>query len=81
VREDAPGHALAVSLPVGAVLGAAAAIVAPGAVHEERRDLLIVGSRFVQPCGAWSGRLTVPGRPPIVIDHALGVTEDQDVTW
>jgi hypothetical protein len=61
--------------------GAADLTLTPGAVHEERRDLVVVGSRFVQPCGAWSGRLTVPGRPPLVIDRALGVTEDQDVTW
>jgi hypothetical protein len=53
----------------------------PGAVHEERRDLLLVGSRFVQPCGAWSGTLALPGRPAVTIDRALGVTEDQDVTW
>jgi hypothetical protein len=61
--------------------GVADLTLTPGAVHEERRDLIVVGSRFVQPCGAWSGRLTVPGRPPIIIDHALGVTEDQNVTW
>jgi len=66
---------------VGTADGAAELTMTPGAVHEERRDLVVVGSRFVQPCGAWSGRLTVPGRPPIVIERALGVTEDQDVTW
>ena len=66
---------------VGTSDGAADLTMTPGAVHEERRDLVVVGSRFVQPCGAWSGTLTVPGRSPIVIDRALGVTEDQDVTW
>jgi hypothetical protein len=66
---------------VGTSDGAADLTMTPGAVHEERRDLVVVGSRFVQPCGAWSGRLTLPGRSPLVIERALGVTEDQDVTW
>jgi hypothetical protein len=61
--------------------GAADLTMTPGAVHEERRNLVLVGSRFVQPCGAWSGSLTLPGRSPVVIERALGVTEDQDVTW
>jgi hypothetical protein len=61
--------------------GAARLTMTPGAVHEERRDLFVVRSRFVQPCGAWSGTLTLPGRAPLRIERALGVTEDQDVTW
>jgi hypothetical protein len=61
--------------------GVADLTMCPGAVHEERRELLLVGSRFVQPCGTWSGTLTLPGRPAVAIDRALGVTEDQDVTW
>ncbi|HEY8090950.1 MAG TPA: DUF2804 family protein [Polyangiaceae bacterium] len=52
----------------------------PGAVHEERRNLVVVASRFVQPCGSWSGELVLPGGPRRV-DRALGVTEDQDVVW
>jgi hypothetical protein len=55
--------------------------LAPGVVHEENRNLVVVGSRFVQPCGSWSGTLALPGRGPIAVDRALGVTEDQDVTW
>jgi hypothetical protein len=66
---------------VGTADGAADLTMTPGAVHEERRDLVVVGSRFVQPCGEWSGRLSLPGRAPGVNDRALGVTEDQDVTW
>jgi hypothetical protein len=66
---------------VGTADGVADLTMTPGAVHEERRDLVVVGSRFVQPCGEWSGRLTLPGRSPLVIERALGVTEDQDVTW
>ena len=61
--------------------GAADLTMTPGAVNEERRDLVVVGSRFVQPCGAWSGTLSLPDRAPLVIERALGVTEDQDVTW
>lgn len=61
--------------------GAADLEMRPGAVHEEKRDLLVVASRFVQPCGAWAGRIDVPGRAPVVVGRALGVTEDQDVTW
>lgn len=53
----------------------------PGAVHEERRELGVVASRFVQPCGSWSGTLSLPGRPPLAIERVLGVTEDQDVRW
>jgi hypothetical protein len=66
---------------VGTADGAADLTMTPGAVHEERRDLVVVGSRFIQPCGAWSGTLTLPGRSPVVVARALGVTEDQDVTW
>jgi hypothetical protein len=61
--------------------GVADLTMSPGAVHEERRELVLVRSRFVQPCGAWSGTLALPGRPLATIDRALGVTEDQDVTW
>jgi hypothetical protein len=61
--------------------GAARLAMTPGAVHREAKDLLVVRSRFVQPCGAWSGSIALPDRPPIVIGRALGVTEDQDVTW
>jgi hypothetical protein len=66
---------------VGTADGVANLTMSPGTVHEERRDLLLVGSRFVQPCGAWSGTLALPGRPLAKVDRALGVTEDQDVTW
>jgi hypothetical protein len=61
--------------------GGADLVMTPGAVHVERRNLLLVSSRFVQPCGAWTGSLPVPGRPRVEIARALGVTEDQDVTW
>jgi hypothetical protein len=61
--------------------GAADLTMTPGAVHSERRELLVARSRFVQPCGAWSGSIALEGRAPLVIARALGVTEDQDITW
>jgi hypothetical protein len=61
--------------------GVADMTMTPGTVHEEKRDLFVVASRFVQPCGAWSGALAIPGRAPVVVGRALGVTEDQDVVW
>jgi hypothetical protein len=61
--------------------GAADLTMTPGTVHDERRQLGVVASRFVQPCGAWSGTLAIPGKGTLAIDRALGVTEDQDVTW
>lgn len=66
---------------VRTVDGAADLTMTPGTVHEERKNLLLVRSRFAQPCGAWSGAIALEGRSPLVIDRALGVTEDQDVTW
>jgi hypothetical protein len=61
--------------------GGADLTLTPGAVHAERRNLLVISSRFVQPCGEWSGALSLPGRGRVEIARALGVTEDQDVTW
>lgn len=61
--------------------GAASLEMAPGAVHRENKNLGVVRSRFVQPCGIWSGSIALPGRTPIAVGRALGVTEDQDVTW
>jgi hypothetical protein len=55
--------------------------LAPGAVHEEKRNLVVVGSRFLQPCGSWRGTVALPGRTPLAVERALGVTEDQDITW
>ena len=52
----------------------------PGGAHTERRNLGVVSSRFVHPIGAFSGTLEVGGRR-LVVERALGVTEDQDVTW
>jgi hypothetical protein len=61
--------------------GMAELTLVPVAVHAEERELGLVSSRFIQPCGVWAGRLDLPGRNPCAIQRALGVTESQDVTW
>jgi hypothetical protein len=52
----------------------------PRAVHDERKDLIVARSQFVQPLGAFTGRVTVDG-----VEHRVealaGVTEHQDVLW
>jgi hypothetical protein len=53
----------------------------PGGLHHEEKNLGLVRSRFLQVAGAYRGTINLPGRPPLVIDGALGVTEDQDVLW
>ena len=53
----------------------------PGGLHREEKNLGLVKSRFLQVAGAFRGTITLPGRAPLVIDSALGVTEDQDVLW
>lgn len=52
----------------------------PGGMHAEKNDFKIVRSRFVQPVGAYRGTIRVGGRE-LKLEGALGVAEDQDVTW
>lgn len=52
----------------------------PLAVHRESLNLGAVRSRFIQPTGHFSGRLTVAGED-LVVDALPGVVEDQDVLW
>ena len=52
----------------------------PGAAHQERKNLLLVRSRFVQPVGTFSGSIDLGSRVARVT-HGLGVVEDQDVLW
>lgn len=51
-----------------------------GAVHEQRTNLVVVRSRFLQPVGAFRGTLRVDGRD-VELDGVPGVVEDQDVVW
>lgn len=53
----------------------------PAAAHQERRNLLVVQSFFVQPAGVFAGTLRLPGRPEERIIAAPGVVEDQFVRW
>jgi hypothetical protein len=53
----------------------------PGGMHEERTNIGVVRTRFVQPAGIYSGRLRFDGGRELVLDRVLGVAEDQDVTW
>jgi hypothetical protein len=52
----------------------------PAAVHHEDKDMLVVRSKFVQPVGAFDGRLCVGGKT-IEVRGLPGVTEHQDVLW
>ena len=51
-----------------------------GAVHEQRTNLVVVRTRFLQPAGTFRGTLRVDGRD-IELDGVPGVVEDQDVVW
>ncbi|HVH45256.1 MAG TPA: DUF2804 domain-containing protein [Labilithrix sp.] len=51
-----------------------------GAVHEQRTNLVLVRSRFLQPVGAFRGTLRIAGRD-VELDGVPGVVEDQDVLW
>ncbi len=53
----------------------------PDALHEERRNLGVVWSDFVQPAGSFSGTLTLPGHSTVHLDALPGVVESQDVLW
>jgi hypothetical protein len=52
----------------------------PGGLHSEQKNLGVIASRFVQPAGAYRGRMRVGGRE-LVLERVLGVAEDQDVLW
>jgi hypothetical protein len=54
---------------------------APGGMHAEHRNLGLVSSHFIQPVGAYAGTIALAGRAPLVVERALGVTEDQNVRW
>lgn len=60
--------------------GALDLVFDPGDIHAEHQDLGLVKTRFLQPVGAYSGKITVAGRT-VTIAGVLGVAEDQDATW
>jgi len=53
---------------------------APGAVHAQRTNLLLVRSQFVQPVGTFTGTLRLGARD-VRLRELPGVVENQDVTW
>jgi hypothetical protein len=53
----------------------------PDAIHEERIDMRLVRSSFLQPMGAFSGTIRVPGEKELHFDSLSGVVEDQRVIW
>jgi len=65
---------------VRSACGAVDLVFAPAAVHDERKDLLVARSQFIQPLGAYSGTIRVGGRTHWV-EGLPGVTEHQDVVW
>jgi hypothetical protein len=52
----------------------------PGGLHSEHQNLGVVATHFVQPVGAYSGKIHAGGRQ-LEIDGALGVVEDQKARW
>jgi hypothetical protein len=53
----------------------------PDAVHAEQMNLGVIRSNFVQPAGALSGTLELPGQRPATLDSSPGMVEHQDVLW
>ncbi|MDN0083843.1 DUF2804 domain-containing protein [Crenobacter sp. SG2305] len=54
----------------------------PEGARREDRDLVIAASRYVQPIGTFSGRLTDPASGAVhTIDRLTGVTEDHHSRW
>ena len=53
----------------------------PSCMHVERRNLLLIRSSFIQPVGAFSGTVRVPGRGTVELEACPGVVEDQRVVW
>ncbi len=52
----------------------------PRGMHAEDKELGVVRSSFVQPCGRYEGTLHVGGKR-LTLDRTLGVAERQDVRW
>lgn len=57
-------------------------VFTPEGARQDRRDLGLVASRYVQPIGTFSGTVRrSPEDPPRRVEHLLGVTEDHDSRW
>ena len=60
--------------------GAIDLTLTPCDVHEEFLELGIIGARYRQPIGLFSGSISIDGER-LNIDKAVGVVEDQRVRW
>ncbi len=52
----------------------------PTGVHQEKHDLLLVRSNFLQVAGSFRGNLVLP-TGMVSFEKLAGVTEDQDTLW
>lgn len=52
----------------------------PYAVHAERKRLVVIDGRFVQPVGVFSGTIRIDGQD-LAVRGVPGVTEEQDIRW
>ena len=52
----------------------------PGAMHNQKRDMILVKSRFLQPAGRFTGTIRSEGKLLDGLD-LIGVAEDQELVW
>jgi hypothetical protein len=64
--------------------GAVDLVFHPSAMHNQKRDMVLVKSRFLQPAGRFTGTIrSVTGLGGVALEglDLLGVAEDQDLIW
>ena len=60
--------------------GAVELTLTPCDVHEEFLELGLIGARYKQPIGLFSGTVTLEGET-VQLEKVIGVVEDQQVRW
>lgn len=53
----------------------------PLAAHRERRELVVLRTRFVQVAGEFAGRVAGPDGRPVAVERLPGVVEDHWARW
>lgn len=53
----------------------------PCGVHDERKNWVVLRSRFVQPMGEFSGQIYAAGDEALQLERVPGVVEQQHVAW
>ncbi len=53
----------------------------PEEFHKEKNNYVFVSSDYIQGIGRFSGSISLPNRPTLLIDKLIGVTEAQKVSW